>query len=101
LKGNDTANKAPHANFASKMDFSWWIWEQKRSLFLQCTQSLVLKQWAILVIGMDGHCCTCLKGKWHSLQNAMSQSCIQKWTFLGNFGNNNDQSFCNVHNHWY
>jgi hypothetical protein len=23
LKGNDTANKAPHANFASKMDFSW------------------------------------------------------------------------------
>jgi hypothetical protein len=26
---------------------------------------------------------------------------ILKRTFLGDFGNNNDQSFCNVHNHWY
>jgi hypothetical protein len=26
--------------------------------------------------------------------------CIQKWTFLGEFGNKNDHSFCNVHNHW-
>jgi hypothetical protein len=42
-----------------------------------------------------------LKGKWHSRQNATHQSCIQKWTFLGEFGNENDHSFCNVHNHWY
>jgi hypothetical protein len=26
---------------------------------------------------------------------------ILKRTFLGDFGNNNDQSFCNVHNHLY
>jgi hypothetical protein len=54
---------------------------------------LVLKQQAILAVGMDGHCCTRLKGKQHSRQNAMPQSCIQKWTFLGDFGNNDDQSF--------
>jgi hypothetical protein len=60
--------------------------------------SLVIKQQAILAKGMDGHCCTHSKGKWHC-QNSAAH--IQKWTFLGRFGNKNDQSFCNVHNHWY
>jgi hypothetical protein len=79
----------------SKMDFSWQLWEQQRSVFLQCTQSLVLTQEAIVA---DGPCCTLLKEKRHSQQNATRQSCIQKWTFLGKFGSKNDQSFCNVHN---
>jgi hypothetical protein len=47
---------------------------------------------------MDGHCCTRVKGKRHSQQNATRQSCIQKLTFLGEFGSKNDQPFCNVHN---
>jgi hypothetical protein len=47
----------------SKMDFSWQIWEQKQPVFLQCTQSLVLKQETILAIGTDGHRCTRLKEK--------------------------------------
>jgi hypothetical protein len=59
---------------------------------------LVIKQQAILAIGMDGHRCTRSKGKPHS-RNSTAR--IQKWTFLGEFGNKNDPSFCNVHNHWY
>jgi hypothetical protein len=82
----------------SKIDFSQQIWEQKRPVFLQCKQSLVLKHETILVIGTNGHHCTCLKGKQHSRQSAARQSCIQKWTFLGEIGSKNDQSFCNIHN---
>jgi hypothetical protein len=66
--------------------------------FLQCTQSLVLTQEAIIAVGTDGPHCTHLKEKQHSQQNAMHQSCIQKWTFLGEFGSKNHQSFCIVHN---
>jgi hypothetical protein len=47
----------------SKMDFSRQNWEQKQSVFLQCTQSLVLTQEAILAVGTDVHHCTHLKGK--------------------------------------
>jgi hypothetical protein len=65
---------------------------------LQCTQSFVLTQEAINAVGMDGPRCPHLKEKQHSQQNAMRQSCIQKWTSLGEFGSKNDQSFCNVHN---
>jgi hypothetical protein len=82
----------------SKKDFSWQLWEQQQSVFLQCTQSLVLTQEAIIAIGTDGSRCTRLKEKRHSRQNATRQSCLQKWTFLGKFGSKNDQSFCNVHN---
>jgi hypothetical protein len=39
-----------------------------------------------------------LKGKQHSRQSAVHQSCIQKWTFLGKIWSKNDQSFCNIHN---
>jgi hypothetical protein len=49
-------------------------------VFLQNTQSLVLKQQAILAVGMDGHRCTRSKEK---QQSAVRQSCIQKWAFLG------------------
>ncbi len=31
-------------------------------------------------------------------KKTLRQSCIQKWTFLCNFGSKNNQSFCNVHN---
>jgi hypothetical protein len=55
-------------------------------MWISSKNSLVLKQQAILAIGMDGHCCTCLKGKWHSRQSTGCQLCIQKWTFLVNLG---------------
>jgi hypothetical protein len=47
----------------SKKDFSWRLWEQQRSVFLQCTQSLVLTQEAIIAVGTDGPRCTRLKEK--------------------------------------
>jgi hypothetical protein len=47
----------------SKKDFSQQLWEQQQSVFLQCTQSFVLTQEAIIAIGMDGPHCTCLKEK--------------------------------------
>ena len=95
LKGK-TKRRAPIVH--SKMDFSRRIWEQERSVFLQCTQSLVLTQEATIAIGTDGHCCTRLYGKRHSKKNAPLQSCIQKWTFLCDFGSKNNRSFCNEHN---
>jgi hypothetical protein len=44
------------------MDYSCQKFGPK-TVFLQNTQSLVLKQQAIIAIGMDGHCCT------HSKEN--------------------------------
>jgi hypothetical protein len=67
----------------------------KTPVFLQNTQSLVLKQQAILAVGMDGHHCTRSKEK---QQSAAHQSCIQKWAFLGAIWSKNDQSFCHIHN---
>jgi hypothetical protein len=52
----------------------------------------------VVLKGMDGHCCTRLKGKQHSQQSAACQSCIQKWTSLGKIWSKNDKSFCNIHN---
>jgi hypothetical protein len=98
LKEKQQPTKCPVPIVHSKKDFSRWLWEQKRGLFLQCTQSLVLTQEVIIAIGMDGHRCTHLKGKWHSQQSAMCQSCIQKWTFLSKIWSKNDQSFFNIHN---
>jgi hypothetical protein len=91
LKGKQHSqqNAPPH----SKKDFSWRLWEQQRSVFLPCAQWLVLTQEAIIAIGTDGPCCTHLKEKRHSQQNATHQSCIQKWTFLSEFGTKNNQSF--------
>jgi hypothetical protein len=64
FEGKMTADKAPHANCAFKNGlFSVNLGTKMITLFLQCTQSLVLKQQAILAIGTDGHCCTRLKGK--------------------------------------
>jgi hypothetical protein len=68
---------------------------QKMPVFLQNTQSLVIKQQAILAVGMNGHRCTRLKVK---QQSATRQSCIQKWASLGPIWSKNDHSFNHIHN---
>jgi hypothetical protein len=66
------------------MDFSRQLWEQQRSVFLQCTQSLVLTQEAIIAIGTDGPCCTHLKEKQHSQQN--TNRAFKNGLFSANLG---------------
>jgi hypothetical protein len=47
---------------------------------------------------MEGHCCTHLKGNDTADKMPCANHAFKKWTFLGEFGSKNDQSFCNVHN---